>query len=143
MERVGLITSVGVAIVGGAIAAAARWAPEALQPAAARAQLARLLLQAVNEADAFIADGTPRAGEPAQVAERDESTLCATTSTLPEPALVALATTQPPHVCVEVPKFEFKALGSQACRMQVVVHRSWEGVRAEPRCFTRDFLKRS
>jgi hypothetical protein len=141
MERVGLITSLGVAIVGGAIAAAARWAPEALQPAAARAQLAKLLLQAVNEADAFIGGGTPRADEFPHVAERDESTLCATTST--DSALAALATVQPPRVRVEVPRFEFKALGDQACRMQVVVHRSWERARTEPRCFTRDFLKRS
>ena len=51
MKRVGVLVLAGVALVGGALGAAARWAPAAIQPAAARAELTRLISDAVDRVD--------------------------------------------------------------------------------------------
>jgi hypothetical protein len=56
MERVGVLMLVGVGVVGAAMGAAARWAPGALQPAGARSELAKLMVQAVDEAETVIGD---------------------------------------------------------------------------------------
>lgn len=137
MKRVGLLVLGGVVLTGGAMVAAARWVPGAMQPAGARAELTRLVVQAVEEVDAML--GTAEDAEPMQLATEDEADAAPAT----EEHLLPIRTVPASMDCASATPVEFRGLADSNCRLHIVMFRSEEARRVESRWARRDLLKKS
>lgn len=135
MKRVGVLVVAGVMVVGGTLAAAARWAPGTLQPAGTRAELARWVVQAVDEVDAMLGEEV----EPSQLAADDEIEAAPAVVDDPMPVQYVPST----KVCMELVPPEVRVPGEHDCRLQVVVFRSGEAWRAESKWMKRELFKKS
>lgn len=137
MKRVGLLVLAGVVLTGGAMVAAARWVPGAMQPAGARAELTRLMVQAVEEVDAML--GTAEEVEPTQLAAEDEVEAAPAVIDDPLPVKALPAAT----VCVGATPVELHGHTDSDCRVHIVMVRSEESSRPESKWVRRDALKKS